>query len=98
MVAVGAVYSELFDRMVHLFVYLSMPIVGAFFMVFWLPTEAQKAALWVPTVHIFELVRHGQFGTIVPTHYDLVYVIGWITMLNLLGMAGLRQARRDMSL
>jgi capsular polysaccharide transport system permease protein len=52
----------------------------------------------VPTVHIFELVRHGQFGTVVPTHYDLVYVIGWITVLNLLGMAGLRQARRDMSL
>ncbi len=98
MVAVGAVYSELFDRMVHLFVYLSMPIVGAFFMVFWLPTEAQNFALWVPTVHIFELVRHGQFGTVVPTHYDLAYVIGWITVLNLLGMAGLRQARRDMSL
>jgi capsular polysaccharide transport system permease protein len=98
LLAVGAIYSDMFDRMVHLVTYLTMPITGAFFMVFWLPTEAQQAALWVPTVHIFEMVRDGQFGPSIPTQYDAGYVIAWIAGLNLLGMAGLRRARRDLAL
>lgn len=98
LVATGAVYTELFERMVHLVTYLTLPITGAFFMVFWLPREAQDAALWIPTVHLFELIRDGQFGNAVPTQYDLVYVTGWVAGLNLLGMAGLRRARRDLAL
>ena len=98
LVAVGAVYTELFERMVHLITYLTLPITGAFFMLFWLPTEARNAALWIPTVHIFELIRDGQFGSSVPTEYHLGYVIAWVAALNLLGMAGLRRARRDLVL
>ncbi len=98
LLAVGSVYTELFDRITHLVTYLALPITGAFFMVFWLPTDWQRAALWVPTVHVFELVRDGQYGTRVPTTYDLPYLIGWVAALNLLGMAGLRRARRDLAL
>lgn len=98
LLAVGSVYTEIFDRVTHLFTYLSLPITGAFFMVFWLPTDLQRAALWVPTVHVFELVRDGQYGTRVPTSYDLSYLAGWVAALNLLGMAGLRRARRDLAL
>lgn len=96
LIAVGSVYTELFDRVTHLFSYLSMPLTGSFFMVFWLPSDMQRMALWVPTVHCFELVRDGQFGRQVPTHYDIPYVLAWIAVLNLLGMAGLRRARRDL--
>ena len=67
-------------------------------MVFWLPSELQRAALWVPTVHVFELVRDGQYGTRLPTHYDIGYLFGWVAVLNLLGMAALRRARRDLVL
>jgi capsular polysaccharide transport system permease protein len=42
LLAAGSVYTELFDRVTHLFTYLSLPITGAFFMVFWLPTELQR--------------------------------------------------------
>lgn len=98
LLAAGSVYTEVFDRVVHLFTYISLPATGAFFMVFWLPTELQRAVLWVPTVHLFELVRDGQYGTLVPTSYDIPYVLGWIAALNLLGMAGLRRARRDLVL
>jgi len=62
--------------------------------VFWLPTDLQRIALWIPTVHCFELVREGQFGSRVPTHYDISYVLAWAAGLNLLGMAALRHARR----
>ncbi|MBV1799602.1 ABC transporter permease [Siccirubricoccus sp. G192] len=96
LIAVGSVYTELFERMVHLVTYLALPVTGAFFMVFWLPTELQRAALWIPTVHLFEMVRAGQYGAQVPTHYDMAYVAGWVACLNLLGMAGLRRARRDL--
>jgi capsular polysaccharide transport system permease protein len=98
LLAAGSVYTEVFDRVTHLFTYLSLPITGAFFMVFWLPTEWQRAALWVPTVHAFELVRDGQYGTRLPTHYDIGYLFGWVAVLNLLGMAALRRARRDLAL
>ena len=98
LLATGSVYTEVFDRVTHLFTYLSLPVTGAFFMVFWLPTELQRAVLWVPTVHVFELVRDGQYGTRVPTHHDVGYVLGWVAALNLLGMAGLRRARRDLAL
>jgi len=96
LVAVGSVYTDLFDRVTHLLTYLSMPLTGAFYMVFWLPTELQRMALWIPTVHCFELVRDGQFGARVPTHYDIGYALSWIAALNLLGMAGLRRARRHL--
>ena len=73
-----ACLDELFERLVHLVTYLSMPLLGAFWMVFWLPYEAQRLALWIPTVHIFELIRDGHFGGAVPTTYDIGYVLAWI--------------------
>ncbi|WP_158295631.1 ABC transporter permease [Crenalkalicoccus roseus] len=96
LIAAGSVYTHLFDRVTHLATYLSLPISGAFFMVFWLPTELQQAALWVPTVHCFEMIREGQFAGQVPVTYDLGYVLGWVAALNLLGMAALRRARHDL--
>ncbi|MBL6453866.1 ABC transporter permease [Belnapia sp. T6] len=96
LIATGAVYTEIFDRVTHLVTYLTLPITGAFWMVFWLPSEAQQAALWVPTVHLFEMIRDGHFGKVVPTTYDVNYAIYWAAGLNLLGMAGLRRARLDL--
>jgi capsular polysaccharide transport system permease protein len=32
----------------------------------------------------------------VPTTYDIPYVVGWVAVLNLLGMAALRKARRHL--
>ena len=98
LLAAGSVYSEMFERLTHLVTYLTLPILGCFFMVFWLPTELQKIALWIPTVHCFELMREGQFGKAVPTHYDLGYLLGCIAVLNLFGLAALRKARRDLVL
>ena len=54
--------------------------------------------LWVPTVHIFELLREGQFGDRVIAQYDLSYVAAWILIPHLLGLAGLRLARQRVGL
>lgn len=96
LIAAGSVYTELFERITHLATYLFMGLTGAFFMVFWLPSDLQAAALTIPTVHCFELVRHGIYGTQVPTTYDIPYVLTWTALLNLLGMAALRKARRHL--
>lgn len=98
LIAAGSVYTELFERLTHLVTYLFMGLTGAFFMVFWLPTDLQAAALTIPTVHCFEMVRYGLYGTLVPTTFDIGYVVAWVAVLNLLGMAALRKARRHMVL
>jgi capsular polysaccharide transport system permease protein len=98
LLAAGSVYSEMYERLTHLVTYLSLPVLGAFYMVFWLPTELQALALYIPTVHCFELVREGQFGDAVPIHYDIPYVLAWCAVLNLFGLAALRKARRDLVL
>jgi capsular polysaccharide transport system permease protein len=89
-----SIYTDLVDRLVHLLTYLSMPLIGSFFMVFWLPTDVARVALLLPSVHCFELVRAGLYGTQVPTFYDPAYMLAWTLALNMLGMLTLRIARR----
>ena len=56
-------------------------------MVHWLPQAAQKGILWLPMVHGVEMLRHGYFGGVVPTHENPAY----FGMLNLILMLiGLR--------
>jgi capsular polysaccharide transport system permease protein len=97
---IGAITSEWdgLDRLVHGMTYVFLPIGGLFFMVSWLPGWLQELALWVPTVHIFELLRDGQFGDLYQPIYDIQYVFGWILATHLIGLTGLRLARNRLGL
>jgi capsular polysaccharide transport system permease protein len=97
---VGAATAEWdgLDRLVHAMSYLMLPFSGLFFMVEWLPEWMQDLVLWVPTVHIFELLRDGQFGDTFRPIYDLQYVAGWILVTHLIGLAGLRIVRNRLGL
>lgn len=97
---VGAATSEWdgLERLVHAMSYLMLPFCGLFFMVEWLPAWMQELVLWIPTVHIFELLRDGQFGDMYRPIYDLSYVAGWILVTHLIGLAGLRLARNRLGL
>ncbi|MBR0653013.1 ABC transporter permease [Roseomonas terrae] len=97
---VGAVTSEweVVERFVHAMSYLMLPFSGLFFMVEWLPGWMQDIVVWIPTVHIFELLRDGQFGDRYRATYDLSYVAGWILIPHLLGLTGLRLARQRIGL
>lgn len=66
---------EFVEKFIPPFQYLTLPICGMFFMVAWLPSGAQKLALYVPTVHCFELFRAGVFGDTVQTFYDVSYLL-----------------------
>jgi capsular polysaccharide transport system permease protein len=97
---VGSITSEF--EAVGYFVQIAtfgiMPICGLMFMVAWLPPDWQEAALWMPTVHLFELMRDGQFGEQFTPVYDLTYIGWWIIVPHLLGLAGLRIARARVGL
>jgi capsular polysaccharide transport system permease protein len=67
-------------------------------MVEWLPGWMQDIVLWIPTVHIFELLRDGQFGDKYRPIYDLQYVFGWILATHLIGLAALRITRNRLGL
>lgn len=96
--AAATEFMEGMERGVHAFTYLVLPASGMFFLVEWLPDWLQELALYVPTVHLFELMRDGQFGSRFYAHYDLFYVAVWILVTHLLGLAALRITRRRLGL
>jgi len=93
LVAVLTASSEAFDRLVHAFTYIMMPLSGAFFMVDILPPETREMFLWIPLPHIHEALRDGFFGDRITSHYDLGYATAWVVLLNMLGLAALRSVR-----
>ena len=84
LIAVVTEKYEASERFIAPLQYIILPICGFFFMVDWLPDEAQKLALYIPLVHCFEAVRHGFFGDAIPTHYDPAYPL--IIAVILLGI------------
>jgi capsular polysaccharide transport system permease protein len=86
------------ERVVHAVTYLLLPVSGLFFLVEWLPDWLAQMALWVPTVHLFELLRDGQFGSRFRAEYDLGYIWGWIMITHLIGLAALRITRARIGL
>lgn len=85
-------------RVLQVFTFLFLPIGGLFFLVEWLPGWVQEIVLWIPTVHIFELLRDGQFGSRFRPIYDVFYVIGWIVVTHLIGLAALRITRERLGI
>src|SRR5512135_2319145 len=93
---VGAIseFSEAFERIYHVSMYLYLPLSGAFFLVDWLPSRAQKYALWIPTVHATEMFRSGYYGGAVHTHYSTSYLALANVLLMLVGLALVAYAGR----
>jgi capsular polysaccharide transport system permease protein len=80
-------------RLVHPLLYLSMPLSGAFFVLSWFPGEIRSLLAWIPLVHIFELLKLGQFAGYTPASLDIAYVVGWCAALTLVGLVALRRMR-----
>jgi capsular polysaccharide transport system permease protein len=85
---VGAITerSESLERIWHIITYLLFPLSGAAFMVDWLPSKLQSAAVWVPMVNGTEMMRHGFFGSAVTTHEDPLYFLAVDLGLTLVGL------------
>lgn len=86
--------SELIEKIWHPVSYVVFPLSGALFMVDWLPSSAQEVILLLPMVHGVEAIREGYFGSIVHAHHDFSYMSTVCLMLDLVGLALLRDLGR----
>ncbi len=88
--------SEIFDRVWHVLMYLTLPLTGAFSMVSWLPLGVQEFLLWSPMVHTVEMLREGYFGTGVNAIYSISYIATCNLCITLVGLILVRKIRRNL--
>lgn len=98
LVAAASHAAPLVGRLVHPLLYLSMPASGAFFAMAWLPEGLRAWLAWLPLVHIFELLKIGQFAGFTSDYADIFYVTGWCGALTLLGLVSLAHLRGRLEL
>jgi ABC-type polysaccharide/polyol phosphate export permease len=67
--------SEIFERVWHVAMYLTLPFTGAFTMVDWLPEAAQTILLYSPMVNAVEMLREGYFGVGINAKYSISYLV-----------------------
>lgn len=89
--------SEVFDRVWHVLMYLTLPLTGAFSMVAWVPPEAQKILLLSPLVHCVEMLRAGYFGPSIQPHYSVEFLLQVNSALLLVGLLLVRGIRRKLA-
>ena len=88
--------TELFEPAEHLvqpFLYVTLPMTGAFYMVLWMPASVQAVLMWSPLVHIFEMFRGGMFGPQYAADWSVIYVVGWCVAQMAIGLPLLRLAQ-----
>ncbi|MDO9501766.1 ABC transporter permease [Falsiroseomonas sp.] len=93
LVAAGCARWEVLDRIVHPLTYISLPFSGALFALHYMPRQWREALLWNPQANIHEMLRDGMFGDQIPAYYDVYYVLAWVVIVNLLGIAAVRAVR-----
>jgi capsular polysaccharide transport system permease protein len=90
--------NRLAQRLVHPVMYIYMPISGAFYRVQWVPLHYRSIVSWIPTVHIFELVRYGEFHVANDAYFNPVYILGWCLALTYGGLVSAKIVRRHVHL
>jgi ABC-type polysaccharide/polyol phosphate export permease len=91
------VLSEMLDRVWHVFMYLSLPLTGSFFMVSWLPPFAQEVVLWSPLVNGVEMLRQGYFGPGIDARYSIEYLFKANAITLFVGLLLIRLIKRKLS-
>ncbi len=86
LVAALSEMSDLVEKSVQVFAYLAIPFSGAFTMADWLPAKFRWFLLWSPSVNNVEMIRGGQFGHAVHTHFNVPYDLSISLALILLGL------------
>lgn len=86
--------SDLVEKTVTIFGYLSLPMSGAFVMVAWLPLRYQWILMLSPMANNVEMIRGGEFGIGASVKYDLFYDTWSTALMVLIGIfltAGVRK-------
>lgn len=89
-----AIRFEVMERILPVFLYVQIPLSGAFVMVDWVPPAYQSLYLLNPLPHTVEMVRAAVFGEFVRTHYSVAYAGGWAIGVIVIGLLLLSQTQK----
>lgn len=70
-------------RVISLFLLLAS---GVFFFAAWLPPATRSFLLYLPMLHLSEMIKHGYFGEIIKTYESVPYILAWNTVLSFTGL------------
>lgn len=59
---------------------------GVFFFAAWLPPALRNILLYVPMLHLSEMIKHGYFGEIIKTYESVTYIMAWNMVLSFTGL------------
>ena len=88
--------NEIFERVAHILMYLSMPLTGGFAMVAWTSPDVQNILLASPLVNAVELLREGYFGMSVKAEYSVPYIVMFNLCMTLVGLILVRSIKRQL--
>lgn len=87
--------TELVEKIWGPVSYLYMAVSGFFFLSDWLPPHLRAFALKaMPSIGIYDMIREGLFGSIIPAHYDLLYMTVLFSAMTVFGLLLIREARK----
>ncbi|HEX3954702.1 MAG TPA: ABC transporter permease [Stellaceae bacterium] len=93
-VAAASERTEIVEHVWPPISYMYMPISGFFFLAEWIPTPVRKVALTVmPSIHAYEMIRGGLFGSRIQVFYDTKYLAEVLAVLTLIGLWLVRDVR-----
>jgi capsular polysaccharide transport system permease protein len=98
LVCVGVELSATIGRFIHPAIYISLPLSGAFFLITWIPEPYRTWLTWFPMMHIFELIREGEYPFYDSAYIDLPYLAKWCMFLTVAGLISVRFIRRRLDL
>lgn len=86
--------SDIFEKLMPVTVYISIPFSGTFTMVSWLAPNFRPYMLLSPFVSPMELIRYGVFGDKVDALWDITVPISATMVLTVIGLSLCRRVRQ----
>lgn len=77
--------TDLVERVNQPFQYFLLPFCGCFYMADWLPDATREYALFIPTLHAYEMIRGGFFGPEVRTFANPLFGFSYALVMAGLG-------------
>lgn len=90
-------YSEIVEKFMQPFMYLTLPLSGCFFLLDWTPSNFREAILYFPLPHGYELIRGGFLGDGFTTYGQPYYLLCWSVAQFGIGVYLLQRVRARVS-
>ena len=90
--------NDVVERLFPAFMYLTLPLTGAFTMQEWLPPKAREILQYSPLVNLMEMFRCGMFSEDVKTYWSVPYILYWCLAQTAIGLLLVEKARKHVEM